>query len=226
MYELKPWSFSSIKTYATCPRKYEAEKLTKEVPFTDSEATIYGKEVHKALEDFIKLGVPIPAKFSYVTELAEKLAGMPGVKYTEREFGVARQDGQFVSCDFKADGVWFRGIADLVIVHGNKAMLFDYKTGKSAKYADTRQLALMAACVFLEHPEVETIKAALLFTTCNVVVKDVYHRDNRFYIFSELDDLLTRREVSYNTGVFNATPNGLCKRYCGVTSCPHYGGFK
>ena len=69
MYELKPWSFSSIKTYATCPRKYEAEKLTKEVPFTDSEDTIYGKEVQKALEDFNKSGTPIPAKFSYVIEL-------------------------------------------------------------------------------------------------------------------------------------------------------------
>lgn len=225
MYQLKPWSFSSIKTYSTCPRKYLAEKVTKEVPYTDSEATIYGKEVHKALEDFIKSGVAIPDKYKNVRDLAVKLLNMPGEKYTEREFGIAKRDGRLVACGFKDKDVWFRGIADLVIVNGNEAKIIDYKTGKSAKYADTKQLALMAACVFLEHPEVQIIRAGLLFTTCNAFIKATYTRERMFDIFGELSETISRREVSYNTGVFNAVPNGLCKKYCQVTSCPHYGGF-
>ena len=43
-----PWSYSGIKLYDTCPRKYQSEKVTKEVPFKDTTATLYGKEIHTA----------------------------------------------------------------------------------------------------------------------------------------------------------------------------------
>ena len=38
------WSFSSLKLFQTCPKKYEAEKVTKEVKFTETEATLYGTQ--------------------------------------------------------------------------------------------------------------------------------------------------------------------------------------
>ena len=86
----------------------------------------------------------IPPKFSFIEPYLLRLQAFPGEKICEMELGVKKQDGRLVACDFKDPEVWFRGIADLVIVKGNMGRLVAYKTGKSAKYADPRQLALMA----------------------------------------------------------------------------------
>ena len=217
------WSYSSITLFKTCPRKYEAEKITKEVKFTDSEATIYGKELHLAAEEFIRDGKPIPQRFKFIEPALQKLKDLPGQKLCEQKFGIARRDGRLEPCDFFDKDVWFRGIADLIIINGEEARIIDYKTGKSAKYADTKQLALMAACVFLNYPEVKVVKAGLLFVVCNAFPKETYVFERRFAIFGELNELLTRRDAAYETGVFNPTPNGLCKKWCDVLSCPHNG---
>lgn len=217
------WSYSSISTYITCPRKYYAEKVSKEVPFTDTEATLYGKALHLAAEEFIRDGKPIPPQFAFIQPMLDKLNALPGDKYCELKFGIAKRDGKLVACDFFAPDVWFRGIADLVIVNGDEARIVDYKTGKSAKYADTKQLALMAACVFLNFPEVKKVKTGLLFVVSKDFIKEDFVFDRRFDIFAHLDGSLQQRAISYETGVWNPKPNGLCKNYCGALSCPHNG---
>ena len=57
------WSYSSIKTFDQCPRKYFHLKVLKDVKDSGSDATIYGQEVHKAAEDYVKDGTPIPEMF-------------------------------------------------------------------------------------------------------------------------------------------------------------------
>lgn len=218
------WSYSSISLYDTCPRKYESEKVTKEVPFTDTDATRYGKEVHLAAEEFIRDGKPVDPRFGFLLPHLEKLNAIPGEKFCELKLGLKKEDGQFVSCDFFDPHVWFRGVADLVVLNGRKGWIIDYKTGKSAKYADPKQLALMAACLFVQYPELEKIKAGLLFVVAKEFVKVEYTREKALEIFSELYPLLTQREVSYTTGVFNPKPNGLCNRWC-RTNCIHNGSL-
>jgi hypothetical protein len=217
------WSYSGLKTYETCPKKYEAEKITKEVKFTDSEATLYGKSLHLAAEEYIRDGKELPGQFAFIKPYLDKLVAIPGEKHCELKLGVKKNDGRLVACDFFDSSVWFRGIADLVIIDGAKGWIVDYKTGKSAKYADTRQLALMAAALFLKYPELEKIKASLLFVVSKEFIRAEYEAERGLDIFGELADLLTQREVSYNTGVWNPRPNGLCKKWCPVTSCPHQG---
>ena len=43
-------SFSSIKMYENCPKRYYHQKITKEVEDVGSAATIYGTRVHADLE--------------------------------------------------------------------------------------------------------------------------------------------------------------------------------
>jgi CRISPR/Cas system-associated exonuclease Cas4 (RecB family) len=218
------WSYSSLKLYETCPRKYQAEKVTKEVKFTDTEATLYGKELHTAAEEYIRDGTPIPPRFSFIQPYMDKLAAIKGEKLCEMKLGVKRHEGRLVACDFFDPDVWFRGIADLVIIEGDKAYVTDYKTGKSAKYADTRQLALMAAALFLKYPEIQKIKTSLLFVVSKDFIKEDFKADWGLSIFSELNGLLEAREASYTNDVWNPRPNGLCKKWCSVASCPHSGG--
>lgn len=223
--KIPPWSYSALKTFETCPRKYQAEKVTKEVAYTDTDATLFGKEVHKVAEDFLSGRISsIPPKFSFIEPYLSRLQAFPGEKLCELELGVKKEDGRLVACGFRDPQVWFRGIADLVILDGDRAWLLDYKTGKSAKYADTRQLALMAAALFLKYPELKKIKASLLFVVSKDFIKENFHAEYGLSIFSELNGLLTHLETAYTTDTWNPRPNGLCRKFCGVTSCPHHGG--
>ena len=219
------FSYSSLSQFITCPKQYEAHKVLKYVEHTDTEATIYGKEVHTAAELYIRDGTPIPAKFDYVKPYLDRLNAIEGYKYCELELGIKVVDGEYVHCGFEDEDRYWRGIADLVIVDGAKAYIVDYKTGKSAKYADTKQLALLAAAVFLAFPEVKLIKSMLLFVVAKEVIKEDYTYENRFEIFNKLRDVLTQREVAYETGVFNAKPNGLCNKWCQAVKCIHNGRY-
>lgn len=216
------WSFSSIKLFSTCPRKYESERVTKEVGYTETDATRYGTALHLAAEEYVRDGKDLEPRFEYVRSYLDKLIAIPGEKLCEIKLGLKYEDGRLVDCDFDDPDVYFRGIADLVIMDGTIAHVIDYKTSKSARYADSRQLALMAACLFTKYPELEKVKAALLFVVSKELVKTTYHRDTAYDIFAELHGLLTQRKTAYDTGVFNPKPNGLCRNWCN-TDCPHNG---
>ena len=216
------WSYSALKTFETCPRKYQAEKVTKEVPFVQGEKAIYGEQLHKAAEEYIRDGTPIPQRFIFVKEYLDKLKAYRGEKFCEMKLGVKKVDGRLEACDYYDPEVWFRGIADLVIVNGTRARILDYKTGE-AKYADLRQLALMAAALFLKYPELEKIKTMLLFVTKDDHRKQDFSAEYGLSIFSELHGLLSALEEAYKSDVWNPRPNGLCRKWCNVTSCPHQG---
>ena len=46
-------SYSGIKDYEGCPRRYHEVKILKKFKSKDTEATMYGTAVHKAFEDYI-----------------------------------------------------------------------------------------------------------------------------------------------------------------------------
>lgn len=227
------WSYSAISLFKTCPRKYQAERVTKEVPYVESESMRYGTELHKASEEFIGEGKPLDPRFSFMLPILEGLSKKEGTFHCEMKMGLKKSDDKYEACDFFDKDVWFRGVADLVIINGDKAYIVDYKTGKSSRYADTLQLDLMAACVFTKYPEVTKIYASLLFVVVSTqpdVSKDdwfissSYNREDALKVFSELYPVLERRTKAYETGVFNPTRNGLCRSWCSVHSCPHFGG--
>ena len=167
------WSYSSLKTFQQCPKKYYHLKIAKDIKQEDTVHTIYGKEVHKAAEDYIKEGTPVPEKYSYVVETLDALKSIPGEKYCEIELGIKKtSEGRYVACEFGDPKYWWHGIADLLIVNGDEAYLVDYKTSKNAKYADTKQLDYMASAVFLKFPEVTIIKSALILGKWAAVISN------------------------------------------------------
>jgi len=216
------WSFTSITLFETCHRKYQAEKVTKEVPFVESEHTRYGNRLHKAAELYVKEGKKLDGEFVFIQPYLDKILSMPGEKLCELKMGIKQVDGRLVACDFFDKQVWFRGMADLIVIDGKTAWVVDYKTGKSTR-SDPRQLALMAACVFLKYPQVKKIKAVLLYVVPNEKVEAKYTREEAFTIFSDFDNLLVQRDEAYASDVWNPMPNGLCRKYCDVKSCPHNG---
>jgi hypothetical protein len=101
--------------------------------------------------------------------------------------------------------------------------VLDYKTGKSAKYADTGQLELMALAVFKHFPQVHTVKAGLLFVIAKQFPKAKYTKGDEPVLWQKWLRDYDRMKFAYTSDVWNPRPSGLCKKHCVVLSCPHNG---
>ena len=146
---IAPWSFSKIKAFEQCPKQFYHMKIAKDYTEPQTDAMRYGTEAHLVAEEYIKDGKPVPSKFSYMEGALESLNKRRGKKLTEIKMGLTRE---LEPCGFRDKNVWWRGIADLVIVDDSKAWVVDYKTGKSSAYADKGQLELMALATFKYFP--------------------------------------------------------------------------
>jgi hypothetical protein len=215
------WSYSSIKTFDQCPKKYFHLKVVKDVKDEQGAEALYGDQLHKAAELYIKDGTPIPPKFSFVEPFLVRLNSIPGEKHAELKLGVAKTDAGFEPRGFFGKDVWYRGIIDLLIVNGPNAWLVDYKTGKNAKYADMKQLDLMAGAVFAHFPEVQRIKSALLYVVSQEIPRKVHVRGNMDEYFSVFSPQLEQLQHSMDSGVFNPKSGPLCG-WCPVTACEHW----
>jgi hypothetical protein len=215
------WSYSSIKTFDQCPKKYFHLKVVKDVKDEGNEASIYGNDAHEAAEHYIKHGTPIPDKFKIMRPVVETLAKFPGEKHTEMKLGVKHGLTGFEPCGFFDKEVWYRGIVDLLIVDGDTAHMIDYKTGKNAKYADMKQLDLMAGAVFTHFREINKIKSGLAYVVSNEFPKKVHVRDKLADYMSVFDRQLDSLEDAMQAGVFNPKSGPLCG-WCPVTTCEHH----
>lgn len=214
------WSYSTIKMYDQCPKKYYHLKVLKDVVEPPTEATTYGTAFHEAAEFYVRDNTPLPPQFSFVKSALDNLKQLQGEKYCEFEMGLT---ANLEPCGFKDENVWWRGIADLLIINGDEARVIDYKTGKSAKYADTDQLELMALAVFKYFPQVKKVKAGLLFVISKNFIKDSYSAENQDKMWLKWFNEYNRMKFSYENNIWNPRPSGLCKKHCVVLECPHNG---
>tara|TARA_R110000751_G_scaffold114157_1_gene213521 strand:- start:1297 stop:1968 length:672 start_codon:yes stop_codon:yes gene_type:complete len=222
MSKLKTWSYSAATTFEKCPKHYYHIYVAKDVKTDPNQKHfLYGNEVHKAAELYVRDGVPLPEKFNMFQSILDKVKQIPGVKYCEYKIGLTKD---LKKTGFFGDDVWWRGVIDLLVVDEDKklATIIDYKTGKSSQYADTRQLSLMGVGVFKHFPEVETIKAALMFLVSKELIKEEYKVEKVDEMFEEWGKMIHRIDNAYDSNVFNAVPNFGC-RWCPVASCAHNG---
>lgn len=214
------WSYSSLDLFNQCPHKYYRLRVIKDIVEPESEAMRYGTEVHKAAEEFIKDGKPVPDKFAFMRELLEPVRRINGKHLCEYKIGLTRD---LEPCEFFSKDVWWRGIPDFLAVDGEKATILDYKTGKSAKYADTKQLDLLALAIFKHFPEVQSIKAGLLFVVAGDFVKTRYTRAEHEKTWVKWLTDTNRLEKALEVDVWNPKPNFSCKGWCPVKDCIHNG---
>jgi CRISPR/Cas system-associated exonuclease Cas4 (RecB family) len=211
------WSYSALKDYINCPRKYHEVKVLKRFETKVTQAMTFGTEVHKHCEDYIGEGKPLPKNYQHFKPVLDSLLEIGGTRYPEHEMGL-KPDGS--PCQFADPDRWVRGIADLLIVDGEQAYIVDYKTG-SNKYPDPKQLKLMALMVFAHFPEVQNIKAGLLFIVHTSFVDESYTRSQVEELWGHFRPDLQRLQTSYDTGVWNPNRTPLCG-WCPVTSCENY----
>lgn len=214
------WSYSSLKQYKTCPRQYYEIRVAKNFIPREGDDARYGKEVHTALEDYVRDGTPLPRFYEDFRRMVDPLLEISGKKYCEHEMAL---DINRQPCDFHGGDYWVRGIADLLIVDGDTAFIVDYKTGKPT-YADPNQLKLMGLMVFAHFPEVVHIKSALMFLLHNAFVTEEYQRESAETLWKSFETDLERLRVAFDNAMWPPNPTGLCRKHCPVDSCKFYGG--
>jgi CRISPR/Cas system-associated exonuclease Cas4 (RecB family) len=213
------WSHSSLKDYEGCPRRYHEVKVLKNFPFKDNQATLYGKEFHKAAEDYIKEDKELPPQFEYSRATLDALKKKEGRKLCEYQMAL---NIQLQPTGWFSEDVWVRGVADLLIVDDDNltAWVVDYKTGNN-KYPDREQLKLMSLMVFAHMPHIRKINSALLF-----VVKEDFVKHNMTFEQAEPEwwqyrERVARIEQAHATGIWNPRSSGLCP-WCPVVTCEYH----
>lgn len=212
------WSHSSLKDYEGCPRRYHEVKVLKNYPFKDTDATLYGKELHTAAELYIKEGTPLPPQFAFIKDTLDALMAKPGRKLCEHQMGVTKD---LKPCKFMDKEVWVRGIADLLIIDDENltAKVVDYKSGNN-KYPDREQLKLMALMVFAHFPHIRRVSGALLFVVKEDIAKASFMVGEAEEYWWDYRERVARIEQAHETGVWNPKPTPLCG-WCPVTTCEH-----
>lgn len=215
------WSFSALKTFQSCPKKYYHLKVLKDVKETQSEIMLYGIDAHKAAELYIANNQELPGKYEFMRKQLDTLKALEGDKYCEFKFGLTKE---MQPCDFFAKDVWLRGAIDLLVVNMETgiARMIDYKFGKS-KNADMSQLQLMSLAVFKMFPDVQKVKAGLLFCAEDKMIPIQYEQSNAPTMWMDWLPEVARLEAAYESNVWNPNPSGLCKAWCPVVSCVHNG---
>jgi len=211
------WSFSSLKDFINCPRQYYHTKVAKDFTKKATQQMLYGTEVHKACEDYVRDGTPLLKNYERFKPQLDALLEIRGTKYCEHEMALT-QDQE--PCAFDSDTRWVRGVVDLLIVDGADAFIVDYKTG-SNRYPDPKQLKLMALMTFAHFPEVQSIKAGLLFVMHNTFITEEYDRKDIKKLWGNFTEELDRLQVAYDNNMWFPKAGPLCG-WCPVSSCNFY----
>jgi hypothetical protein len=214
------WSYSKLKNFEACPKKHYEIDLIKSIKEPESEQLLWGNMAHAGFAK--RLGekqVPFAKGMEVYEPWAQKVLTGQGNIHVENKMALTKE---FSDCGFFAANVWFRAIGDAIKVHNRVAWILDWKTGKIVN--DSCQLALSAACVFARFPEVERVKSTFAWLKENATTDEVFSRADMPAMWKGLWPRIARLEHAHNTTSYPAVQGGLCRSWCPVSSCVHFGG--
>lgn len=212
------WSYSKLKNFETCPKRYWHIDVQKDVKEEEGEALTYGNALHKALADRIGKGTPLPKPFAHFEPWAERILTGEGNILVEQKLAIT---AEFAPCTFFDKAAWYRGVADVIKIVGPVALVADWKTGKILE--DGSQLALMAQCVFAHHPSVQKIRSEFVWLKDDATTRADFTRADMVGVWRGLYPRVEALQKAHDTNSFPAKTGGLCRRWCPVTQCPHHG---
>lgn len=198
-------SFSSLKMFENCPKRYFHQRVEKSVVDPGGEASQHGERVHKMLEDNVKDQTPLPAPYKKYEPAVERIKAAPGQTYAELELVV---NEKLRPTGWWEPDAWLRTKVDIAKINEDKAFIADWKTGK--RRPDPFQLELYAAQLFVHYPEVEQITACFVWLPDEKTDKEVYHRTQLPALWGDILSRVRRIEQAQQTGIWPARPSGLC----------------
>lgn len=224
-----PLSYTAIKSFEQCPQRFYQERVLKKFPYKQSEQAKRGDIIHKEFESYVRDNTPLTQPDLTDPDLGlaldyqpllDKLKSFDAEPFVEHKMAIDWESKKVGY--FKGKNIWIRGQFDLLLKKGKGALLYDYKTGKS-KYADTGQLELMAYMTFIHFPDIDWIRAGLLFIDEDKIISGTYTRDK----MEQYKEKWLNRSIpivqALTTRKFPMKQSGLCA-FCPCIDCPYYKG--
>ena len=212
------WTYSRLDSFESCPKKFYHLNVVKDFKDPPNEHSEWGTRVHTAFEDAVNKGTPLPDGMAQWQTLANKVAAISGDKLTEHRFAI---DKNFKPVDWK-DG-WSRGIADLVILRGDKAAVLDYKTGKRKP---SEQLLLYANYVYHHFPKVKEVRVGYVWLKDKRIDWTPTKESTVAETWQTLMPRVRKLESAYERDSWPPKPSGLCRGWCPITTCEFNRGKK
>lgn len=218
MRRMPAWSFSSLSAFETCPRRYYVTKVTREVVEPPTEATTHGNEVHAAFEQAVLKQEPLPQKYEQWQPIVTKINTAAARREAELKLAINKS---FQPVGWFDKSAWCRGVVDLNIENGDKAVALDYKTGK--RKPESTQLQLFAALLFHTKQYLANITTAFVWLKDGKLDRESYSRDEIGSIWQEFMPRVQRMESAYEKDKWVPQPSGLCRSHCPVLKCEFNG---
>jgi PD-(D/E)XK nuclease superfamily len=217
------WSYSALKNFETCPKRFYHYNVAKDVTEPESPALAEGHALHRHFQARLTMGTSLPLGYGQYEGILARFLNAPGATYAEQKLAIT---AEFKPTAFFSRDAWFRTVIDAAKVRpldagGAQATVLDWKTGKPA--IDTTQLQLMAAAIFVHEPNVQRVKAGLVFLAHGQTERAEFVREDQAEIWGEVLPRVRALTKARHTKEYPPTPSGLCRKYCAVSSCPYHG---
>lgn len=228
-------SFTKLETFVTCPRQFAEKFIWQTIPYRDTPATLWGTEVHDALENYVLNGKPITAPaIKPFTSVADALIQKENNLFkrgilTKKIFGEQQWACTLSMKEhswFDNNGVFLRGKADVGMGTKNTLYLYDYKTGKGSK-PKPEQLELMGLLGMAQKglvlPSMTKIDGNLLFLEARKSVPfsmPVASAESRWREWVKKAFVILD---AYQRDSFPEKQSGLCGKWCDAFDCPFNG---
>lgn len=217
---MKPqaWSHTALDNFENCPKQFYETKVLKRWPFTTTTEMQWGRDVHKAFEDFLLYGTLLPADLKAHEEFLASFKAEPGELAGEERIAL---DTGMNKCAYfdKTREVWYRGQVDARKrdVASGVSHILDHKTGRVKN--DYTQLKGFAMYEFLTQPQIHTCKVEYYWTQIRGVNGETYYREQLPEIIRFFAQKLHRYADAFLHDTFPPKQSGLCNGWCPVTSC-------
>lgn len=212
------WSYSKLKNYNTCPKRHYEIDLAKNI-VDGGEGLAEGNEVHKVLADACSGKVPLPAPRAGLQKWVDRVRATPGTLQVEQKFAITRD---FRPTTFFGRDAWYSCIVDVNhLVDDEIAMARDWKTGKVLE--DPVQLMLTAVVLFTHFPKLKRVITEYVWLKDDCTTVEVFDRNEVAREMAKLLPNVDKLETAHKKQEYPPKPNGLCKKYCKVTSCIFHG---
>lgn len=215
------WSYSKLKNFEICPKRHWHIDIQKDVKEEESEQLAYGNNLHTHMANYVSKNIPLPIPYNSAVNQhwADIVLAAPGTTLVEQKYAIRRD---FSACPGYFDrDVWYRGIGDVVKIHGPVALVIDWKTGKIVE--DSVQLALMAQCVFSHFPVVQAIRAEFIWLKEDASTRQNFKRADMVSMWNGLLPRVQTLENASKSMTYPPKPGHLCRKWCPVVGCPHQG---
>lgn len=211
------WSYSQLKNFETCPRRYAHYQVLKDVVEPETDQLKAGNELHAAFDKRLR-GIPLPLGYRQYEDLLARIIDAPGDTRAEQKLAFTKE---LKPCGYFAKDTWFRGVADCMKIRARSVSVFDWKTGKPAE--DLTQMQLMATTIFIHMPEIERIKTGLVFVNHGETITGEFLRDDQKDLWDDILPRVAALQRARESMTFDPKPGRLCRRYCAVRSCEFCG---